>query len=947
MATLITSKPSMMSFPSSLNRMGTFPIDLSSVWYSYEDAVAYATQNNFTPTYQDQTGLPYVGQILTVVETAEDGTTSVTAYSIQNEAGDLAQVGTVTLTDEASIHKDDNDQISIYNFIEEGQEENKFPIVLKDEDGTFRIHWTSFDEKSIFKNENGEIEIDGFKAANNITYPRKSADGKLEWVTISEVVEGATSDTVTTGDNKSIVTKEISGDNEDVRYEASIKNYDTADAGATNDYVPFKDATNGIAWKQVYTKSEVYNKEEVENKIDEKLISVFKFKGVKTYKSELPTTGQAIGDVWLVIYDGDAPAEGETNTLPVSNSEYVWTSEKKWENLGDDIVDLSNYYTKTEVNEELAKKGAVDKVEDGVNDWTVKVTDAGGNVTHAKAKVVNASNEAAGLVKGDGTNVSIADGVITVNEAGHAAEATHATNADNATKAGHAGHAATADYAGRADNADKASHAATADYATEAGKVTNALKIKINGETTYSFDGSTADVTVPLDNYYTKSEADNNFMSETETNEAIAAVTNPLAEAVEAIKGEIPEEEDYTLPTLVEIKAKNEAQDTAIQGLTTQVETANSTANAANTTAGEAKTKAEAAESTANTANKTATQASEDAAQATQTANNAKTKAEEAVGTANTASGVANEAKTTAEGAVSTANTANAQATANKSAIEALQAEDTTIKGLVTANTSKVTNLENTVAAGLADRYTKAETNTYVAEQIAAIDHLKREVVESLPGTPDANTIYMVPNAEIIEKTFSGTTAEGIPADQTNKMYHIFINGLTFTIVYDGVKYSKVKAIQNASVENDGYEGYLATFGEHSLRYAFGSFKFDTADSTSYTITLGDYPEDNYYVEWMYINNKWERIGTTTTDLVNYVTKDGAIDNTTVGGVKVPTAIANAAKTAEWSQISNKPKTATIEIPAGSTSVVFECKGENDGGATREVINYKAYLLFD
>ena len=82
MATLITSKPSIMHFPSSLNRMGTFPIDLSSVWYSYEDAVAYATQTNFKPTYQDQTGLPYVGQILTVVETAEDGTTSVTAYSI-------------------------------------------------------------------------------------------------------------------------------------------------------------------------------------------------------------------------------------------------------------------------------------------------------------------------------------------------------------------------------------------------------------------------------------------------------------------------------------------------------------------------------------------------------------------------------------------------------------------------------------------------------------------------------------------------------------------------------------------------------------------------------------------------------------------------------------------------------------------------------------------------
>lgn len=857
MATLITSKPSTMNFPSSLNRMGTFPIDLSSVWYSYDDAVAYATQTNFKPTYKDQTGLPYVGQILTVVETAKDGTTSVTAYSIQNEAGDLAQVGTVTLGDNATIVRDEETgALSLY-----GIDELTWKETVKDAEGN-------------------ETEKDV------TTYQPKlvKKDGKvvLTWEIPSTItVEGLSTRIQTAEENIEQLGKDI----------------DAVEKDLADNY---------------------YDKKE----IDAKITSVLKFQGVKTYKDELPATGQVVGDVWLIIYDGNTPAEGETNTLPVANIEYVWTTENKWEPLGDDIIDLTNYYTKAEVNAQLATKGAVDKIEDGINDWTIKVTDAEGNVTHVKAKTVNASNDGFGLVKGDGTNVSIADGLITVHEAGHA------------------------------DEADEAGHADTADYATEAGKVTNALKIKINNETTYSFDGSVADVTVPLDNYYTKSEADNNFMTETETNDAITAVTDPLAEAIEAIKGDIPEEEGYVLPNLVNVGARLDAHDEAIEELGKQVETANSTANAANTTAGQAKTIAENAAAIAGDAKLQSDTAMSDAGAAKSQAETAVATANEAVLTSNAASGVASEAKTKAEEAVGTANTAkntadtaNAQATANKSAIEALQAEDTTIKGLVKANTSNITTLTNTVEAGLADRYTIAQTNTYVAEQIAAIDHLKREVVESLPGTPDANTIYMVPNAEILDKSFSGTTEEGIPSEHYIDMLNLFSMKSTFTIVYDGVKYTKVKAEQFASVENEGYSGYLATFGEHSLRYELGSFTFDTADSTSYTITWGDYPEDNYYVEWMYINNKWERIGTTTADLVNYLTKDGAIDNTTVGGVKTAEVVANAAKTAEWTQVSGKPtgnfvNKVELTIPAGETVLNHDVSDLDN-----KLVSYKAYIV--
>ena len=886
MATLIgNNKPSMMAFPSALNRMGTFPIDISSVWYSYDEAVAYATQTNFTPKYEGQTGLPYVGQILTVVETAEDGTTSVTAYSIQNEAGDLAQVGTVTLTDEASITKDKaTDQISIYNFKKEGQGEDKFPIVLKDEDGKFRIHWTSFDKKSISKNKNGEIEIDGFKAANNITYPRKSADGTLEWVTISEVVEGATSDTVTTGDNKSIVTKEISGDNEDVRYEASIKNYDTADTSATNDYVPFKDATNGIAWKQVYTKSEVYNKEEVENKIDKKLTSVFKFKGVKTYKSELPTTGQAIGDVWLVIYDGDAPVEGEANTLPVSNSEYVWISGNKWENLGDDIVDLSNYYTKAEVNTELAKKGAVDKVEDGIKDWTVKVTDAKGNVTHAKAKVANASNEAFGLVKGDGANVSIADGVITVNEAGHAAEATHATNADNATNAANAAEAT------HATNADDALRAEVADKAKKVQHTITVLGEVFDGSADVEIATNEVKAVVGITNYYTKDEANNNFMDKSEFDTEVKKIVQPINEELDKIKGEgygaFVDPEDETKgkiePSLMSLYEHNKGQDGRLDTAESTIEQNTDRIKAieddyvdskkledslkpiTDDLANKGKVDDVVAAETAwditvqyadDTTDKTVTikttTASKEQAGLVSVGNNIDVEAGKiSVATAQTdklglvKGGQSNNSNVSiTDGVIVVEKAKEAAKVTSGLTVREADKNDRTYDGSAAdtidltpyAKTSDVNSSIGKINTALADRYTKAETNTYVAGQIAAIDHLKREVVESLPGTPDKNTIYLLPK----------------------------INGET----------------------------------------------------------------DNIYLEYMYINNQWEIIGDTKVDLTDYATKDYVGEE--IGKIEH-----------KWGNITGKPNLSYVEAKETTFSSTTTLTAEE--GKIRNIEVYDA-----
>ena len=90
-----------------------------------------------------------------------------------------------------------------------------------------------------------------------------------------------------------------------------------------------------------YKKSETYNKTEVDNKIS----SVYKYKGSVATYSDLPSSGQVVGDVYNVESDG---------------SNYAWNG-TTWDKLGGEI-DLSDYYTKTQTD--ILLTGKV-----GINDY--------------------------------------------------------------------------------------------------------------------------------------------------------------------------------------------------------------------------------------------------------------------------------------------------------------------------------------------------------------------------------------------------------------------------------------------------------------------------------------------------------------------------------------------------------------------------------------------------
>ena len=116
--------------------------------------------------------------------------------------------------------------------------------------------------------------------------------------------------------------------------------------------------------------ADVYTKSEVDNKVS----SIYKYKGSVANKESLPTENLTIGDVY---------------NLEDTGMNVAYTGEK-WDELGS-TINLNNYYTKTETTTELTKK--VDKVEGkglSTNDFTDDLnTKLAGIATGAEVNIIN------------------------------------------------------------------------------------------------------------------------------------------------------------------------------------------------------------------------------------------------------------------------------------------------------------------------------------------------------------------------------------------------------------------------------------------------------------------------------------------------------------------------------------------------------------------------------
>ena len=242
-----------MGLSNTITRDNGIPLDASSIYASYNDAVIYAATK----------AIAYEGQIIAVTENGD-----TTVYVITP-----ASQGTVTINETA---------YEVYI---------KAVGVAKDPAG---------DNKSISVAEDGTVSIYGFAAAADATLPQKQADGTIKWVPIGTIVQGdGNTKTVVTGNGAASVTSAYDEDTDTYTYTVDVTMIDAYTKGEADakfalkselyddtalqgrvkaiedDYINQNKLTAALTVKanvaDVYTKDEVYTKEEANTKIAEEI----------------------------------------------------------------------------------------------------------------------------------------------------------------------------------------------------------------------------------------------------------------------------------------------------------------------------------------------------------------------------------------------------------------------------------------------------------------------------------------------------------------------------------------------------------------------------------------------------------------------------------------------------------------------------------------------------
>ena len=346
----------------SINRSNSLPLDANSIFESYAAAAAYASKDATRIAPYGFLNNAYIGQIIAVIEDKTVGDATVTTVGIYYIDADLKlqPVGKEVVADGNTI-----------------------------------------------VNDNGTIKLYGFDAAGAATYPRKTAEGKIEWVTVDQVVAGATKNTITIGDNVTISTTGSIDDG----YTASLVGSNTA----THGQVPFfnvvegaEGTTKSLVWKDVYTKAE----------IDTKIAGLLTYRGTAHHVSDSL-------DYIYVTEGADGIKADPTNlghVYIVGDKEYV-SNGNKWEELGFTTnVDLSGYYTKTETDaaidaDVLVETNRATAAEEGLGNRITAIENLKIDETYAKASDLTTLEGTVTTLSGDLTTltgrVGTAEGNIT------------------------------------------------------------------------------------------------------------------------------------------------------------------------------------------------------------------------------------------------------------------------------------------------------------------------------------------------------------------------------------------------------------------------------------------------------------------------------------------------------------------------------------------------------
>lgn len=165
----------------------------------------------------------------------------------------------------------------------------------------------------------------------------------------------------------------------------------------------------------------------------------------------------------------------------------------------------------------------------------------------------------------------------------------------------------------------------------------------------------------------------------------------------------------------------------------------------------------------------------------------------------------------------------------------------------------------------------------YVAEKYT--NQLKTQVVNYLPDTGSANTLYFTPQATPMLMSLDLNDDGGIaPQSDEETKYNTFLydqDEKNWVLISEGVNKPSVDYYTKEQI-NEILNG-LTTLNVEIVE----TLPTENISTTTFYLVLSeDQKDNNIYDEYLYINDQWEKVGSTSVDLSKYYTKEEVDDKT-------------------------------------------------------------------
>lgn len=395
----ILKNNSFMALPSSIKRGNPAPLDVSEIWFSYEEMAAYAATN----------ATAYVGQQMALVDEVNN---TATAYIILNTDGDLQEIGAGVLTDDLSVAMDDEGALRLHDY---GVKYYKY-VAAVGEEGTEDYVAAHYEQQVVDADHpwvagleprvvlEGEDLVLGWYEPN----PTTVEGVQSQVVTVQSAVETLKSDVdqveedvKTLESNLADLADEIGSPAEGETLASGLYAELDAKANSANVYTKteindtVEGINNAIAEKadaaDVYTKEDVYTKTETDTAIATAVNNADHLKRVILASPSGDQTVEDVINAWLTNNDLVSAADQYIYMIPTGlqqddNKYYEYIILVEGENyvveqVGNWEVDLSDYVSEKEFEDYLKSYYTSAQVDDILKAYatTAAVTEAIGD----------------------------------------------------------------------------------------------------------------------------------------------------------------------------------------------------------------------------------------------------------------------------------------------------------------------------------------------------------------------------------------------------------------------------------------------------------------------------------------------------------------------------------------------------------------------------------------